>query len=86
MSHTVVLTEDLREQRAENSINRAVRHCRIGKVTPKAPVFVPGVPFKGLPVFQWPTQKLPLPNTHTIPWAPNTSDAAWWQNPVISTC
>jgi hypothetical protein len=36
MTHTVTVDEHHRERQVENSINRAVRHCCIGKVTSKA--------------------------------------------------
>lgn len=35
MTNTIIIDENLLEQQVENSINRSVRHCRIGKVTRK---------------------------------------------------
>lgn len=37
MSKTEIVTPQVQERQIENQINRAVRHCRIGKVTEKRP-------------------------------------------------
>lgn len=37
MSYTVIVDRDEERRQFENRINAAVRHCRIGKVSAKAP-------------------------------------------------
>lgn len=50
MSHTIPLDEAERDRRYVNHLNEILRHCRIGRVKPKAPAFKRGEPFRGLPV------------------------------------
>ncbi len=77
MSYTVPFGEAERQRQTVNLINAAVRHCRIGKVKPKAAY--PRHPFDLLPPYK----------SGSYVWRPNTADpapSAWWQNPVVSTC
>lgn len=37
MSYTVIIDEQERKREFENRINAVMRHCRIGKVSPKPP-------------------------------------------------
>ena len=72
MSYTIIVDSSEERRQFENRINAVMRHCRIGKVTPKPPK-------------HW--GKLTLPKQPIIPWSPNQCvPTPWWQNPVVSVC
>ncbi len=80
----------VRDEKSEQSLNEwyneNIRRCRIGKVTPKPPKHWPDRSIgRPQPLIPW-APSMEVPQT-VWDWRPNTSlDAAWWQNPVVSTC
>ncbi|RAS13537.1 hypothetical protein DEU52_106135 [Ensifer adhaerens] len=72
MSYTVILDYAEERRLTENRINAMLRHCKIGKVSPKPPK-------------HW--GKLTLPKQPIIPRSPNQCvPMPSWQNPVVSVC
>lgn len=78
--YTIIIDKD--ERALNNWYNENIRHCRIGKVTPKPPKHWTGSKLldglKGQPIFPSFPSTSPMPNTSYPP--------AWWQNPVVSEC
>lgn len=55
MSYTIVMDEEARGRQIEAQINRAFRHCRIGKVTRKVKVQpLSPIPFSPVEPYRWP--------------------------------
>jgi len=84
MSYTIVVDEQERARRYENRLNVLVRHCKIGKVTRKAPVPTPST--WPSPAFWAPLESEWWHNQPRLPdrMSPGTGD--YWRLQPISTC